>query len=65
MSMLERIREISLLLGVEPYWICLIIGLLILLAVVKCMYPWKPVAKSKKTKDKDGNEITIHYHLDI
>lgn len=37
--MLERIREISLLLGVEPYWICLIIGLLILLAVVKCMYP--------------------------
>lgn len=63
--MLERIREISLLLGVEPYWICLIIGLLILLVIVKCMYPWKSVAKSKKTKDKDGNEITIHYHLDI
>lgn len=63
--MLETIREISGLLEVDPFWIWLVIALLILLGVVKCMYPWKPVWKSKKTKDKDGNEVTVHYHLDI
>ncbi len=63
--MLEMIREISALLEVDPFWIWIIIALLILLGVVKCIYPWKPVGKSKKTKDKDGNEVTIYYHLDI
>lgn len=63
--MLERIREISYLLGVDPLWVWLIIGLLILLGIVKCMYPWKPRWKSKKTKDKDGNEVTTYYRLDI
>jgi len=62
--MLERIREISHLLGVNPLWIWLTIGLTLLLLVVKCMYPWKPEWKSKKTKDKDGKEVTIYYHLD-
>ena len=62
--MLERIREISYLLGVDPFWIWLLIGLIFLLMVVKCMYPWKPEWKSKKTKDKDGNDITIHDRLD-
>lgn len=63
--MLESIREISTLLGVEPLWIWIILALLVLLGVVKCMYPWKPEWKSKKTKDKDGNEVTTYYHLDI
>lgn len=63
--MLERIRVIANLLDVDPFWIWLLIGLLILLAIVKCMYPWTPKWKSKKTKDKDGNEITTYYHLDI
>lgn len=63
--MLEGIIEISLLLGVDQFWILLIIGLLILLVIVKCMYPWKAIAKSKKTKDEDDNEVTIYYHLDI
>ena len=63
--MLEKIREISQLLDVDPFWIWLVIGLLILLFVVKCIYPWKPVWKSKKTKDKDGNEVTTYYYLDI
>ncbi|MBP3463367.1 MAG: hypothetical protein ACI4VN_06465 [Clostridia bacterium] len=63
--MLEEIREIAHLLDVDPFWIWLLIGLLVLLVIVKCMYPWKPKWKSKKTKDKDGNEITTYYHLDI
>lgn len=63
--MLERIRDISCFLGVEQFWIWIIIGLIVLLVIVKCMYPWKPIAKYKKTKDKDGNEIVTHYHLDI
>lgn len=64
-TMLERIRIISNLLDVDPFWIWLLIGLLILLAIVKCLYPWKPEWKSKTTKDKDGNEVTTYYHLDI
>lgn len=63
--MLEMIREISTLLEVDSFWIWLILALLLLLGVVKCMYPWKPEWKSKKTKDKDGNEVTTYYHLDI
>lgn len=63
--MLEKIRDISNFLGVEQYWIWIIIGLIILLVIVKCIYPWNPVAKFKKTKDKDGNEVIIYYHLNI
>ena len=64
-TMLEMIREISTLLEVDQFWICLVIALLILLGVVKCLYPWKPEWKSKTTRDKDGNEVTTYYHLDI
>lgn len=63
--MLEKIRNISNLLVVNPFWIYLVIGLILLLFIVKCMYPWKPVWKSKKTKDKDGNEVITYYHLDV
>lgn len=63
--MLEIIQDISCLLGVEPFWIWILIGSMLLLFVVRGMYPWKPEWKSKKTKDKDGNEVTTHYHLDI
>lgn len=63
--MLESIEGISNLLDVDPFWIWLLIGLVILLIIVKCLFPWRPVLKSKKTKDKDGNEITTYYHLDI
>ena len=63
--MLKRIMEISYLLEVEPFWIYLVIGLVVLVIIAKCMYPWRPEWKSKKTKDKDGNEITTYYHLDI
>ncbi len=63
--MLESIEGISNLLDVDPFWIWLLIGLVILLIIVKCLFPWRPVWKSKKTKDKDGNEVTTYYHLDI
>lgn len=63
--MLERIREISHLLDVDPFWIWLIIVLGILYFIVQCMCPWKKKWKSKKTKDKDGNDVTIYYHLDV
>ena len=63
--MLESIREFSNLLGVDPFWVWLLIILFILLFIVKCMYPYKPEWKSRKTKDKNGNEVTTYYRIDI
>lgn len=63
--MLERIRGFSYWIGVDPFWVWLLIVLLIVLGVVKCIYPWRPEWKSKTTKDKDGNTITTYYHLDV
>lgn len=63
--MQEMIREISYMIGVEPFWIWVIIGTIALLFIVGFIYPWTPKWKSKKTKDKDGNEVTIYYHLDF
>lgn len=31
--------------------------------IIKGLYPWKKEWKSEKTKDKDGNEVTIYSHL--
>lgn len=50
--------------NLEAFWGSLDVALLLLLGVVKCLYPWKPEWKSERTKDKDGNEITKYYHLD-
>lgn len=63
--MLEFVQEISNILEVDQYWIWLIIGLLLLLGVVKSIYPWRPVLKSKKTKDKNGDEVVIYSKLDM
>lgn len=60
----KGIQEFAYLLEVEPFWIILLIALILLLLVVKCLYPWQPKWKSKTTKDEDGNEITTYYHLD-
>lgn len=62
--MLEGIIEFSYLIGVDPFWMFLILGLLLLLGIVKAIYPWQPKWKSKQTKDKDGSTITKYYHLD-
>lgn len=62
--MLKGIIEFSYLIGVDPFWMFLIIGLLLLLGIVRCLYPWQPKWKTKQTKDKDGNIVTKYYHLD-
>lgn len=62
--MLESIEYFSYLLGVEPFWIILIIALLILLGIIKSLYPWIPKWKSKETLEKDGIKVTKYYHLD-
>lgn len=62
--MLKGIIEFSYLLGVDLFWVFLIVVLLLLLGIVKCLYPWQPKWKSKKTKDKYGNEITIYYQIE-
>ncbi len=62
--MLNSIKYFSYLLGVDPFWMILIIALLVILGIVKCMYPWQPKWKSKQTKEKDGNIVTKYYQLD-
>lgn len=62
--MIKGMHEFMYLLGVDEFWGHFIILLLILLGIIKCLYPWQPKWKSKKTKDKDGNEVTIYYHID-
>lgn len=64
LAMLEKIREFSYWLGVEPFWVGVLIDSLIALGIVKSIYPWTPKWKAKTTKDKDGNEITTYYHRD-
>lgn len=61
--MLKGIVRFAYLLGVNSFWVFLILGLLLLLGIVKCLYPWQPKWKSKKTKDKSGNQIIIHYQM--
>lgn len=62
--MLKGIIEFSYLLGVDPFWVVLILALMLLLGIVKCLYPWQPKWKSKKTTDKNGNEITTYYKIE-
>ncbi len=37
--------------------------LILMGGIIKCFYPWKREWKSEKTKDKDGNEVTIYSKL--
>ena len=61
--MIKGIDEFMYLLGADTFWGYLIVALLLLLGVVKSLYPWQPKWKSKKTKDKDGNEVILYYHI--
>ncbi len=63
--MFKGINYFMYLLEVDPFWFYLLIVLLLLTGFVKCLYPWQLKWKSTKTKDKNGDEITTHYHLDI
>lgn len=62
--MLKGIECFSYLLGVDPFWVKLIIALLLILGIVKSLYPWQPKWKSVQTKEKDGSVVTKYYHLD-
>ncbi len=62
--MLKGIIEFSYLLGVDSFWVVLILALMLLLGIVKCLYPWQPKWKSKKTKDKNGNEVIIYSKIE-
>lgn len=62
--MIKGIQDFMYLLGADASWGYLIVGLLVVKGIVRSLYPWQPKSKSKKTKDKDGNEITIYYRLD-
>ncbi len=61
--MLKGIMEFAYLLGVDSFWVLLILALLLLLGIVKCLYLWQPKWKSKKTKDESGNEVTVYYQI--
>ena len=62
--MLKSIVEFAYFLGVDPFWVFMLLLSLFLLMIVKCICPWQPKWKSKTFIDKDGNEVTIYYHLD-
>ena len=61
--MLKGIVNISNLLGADLFWVLLVIALLLLLGIVRCLYPWQPKGKSKKTIDKNGNEVVVYYQI--
>lgn len=62
--MLKSIEYFSYLLGISPLWMILIIVLLVLLGIVKSIYPWQPKWKAKETIDKDGKIVTKYYYID-
>lgn len=61
--MIKGVTEIAYLLGVDTFWIFLVLALLLLLGIIECLFPWQPKLKSKKTKDNNGNEVTIYYQI--
>lgn len=55
--MFESLRNFCAFLGVHPFWPTLVL----VLSFVQCLFPYEPVAKIKKTKDKDGKDIYVIY----
>lgn len=47
----------------EPLWAYLLVSLLLLLGIVRAFYTRRPEWESKKTKDDNGNEVTIHSRI--
>ncbi len=59
--MFDGIRYFLELLDVHPFWPSLIVTL----SFVQCLFPYRPVAKIKETKDKNGKkEYTVYRHID-
>ncbi len=61
--LLNGINEVSYLLEVDSFWIILILALLLLLGIIKCLYPWQPKWKTEVTEDKSGKKVIKHYYL--
>lgn len=61
--MLKGIFDLAYLLGVDPFWVILLLILILVLEIVKCIYPWQPEWKAKTTEDKNGNKVTKYYRL--
>lgn len=55
--MFENLRNFFDFLGVHPIWPTLVIGL----SFVQCLFPYRPIAKIKETKDKDGKKEYVVY----
>ncbi len=47
----------------EPFWAYLLVSLLLLLGIIKAFYTRQPEWETRKTKDKDGNEVTIYSRI--
>lgn len=62
--MLTSMEYFSYLLGVEPFWVKLVIVLLMLLGITKSIYPWQPKWKAEETTKEDGSKVTKYYRLD-
>lgn len=62
--MLESIKYFSYLLGIDSSWLSIITVLLVILGVVKCIYPWQPKWKAEETTKEDGSKVTKYYYLD-
>lgn len=52
--MFEFLRNFWDFLGVDPFWPSTVAGLTVLYGLTQGLIPYEPVAKIKKTKDKDG-----------
>lgn len=55
--MFDGVREFFAMMDVHPFWPTLIVTL----SFVQCLFPYKPVAKIKETKDKDGKKVYVVY----
>lgn len=54
---MESIKNFLYLLDVDPFWIIIILILLI----IRGFYPYKLRGKSIETEDKDGNKVIKYF----
>ena len=54
---MESIKNFLYLLDVDPFWIIIILILLI----IRRFYPYNLRGKSIETEDKDGNKVTKYF----
>lgn len=57
------VNAISYALEITRVESSMLLILILMGGIIKCFYPWKREWKSEKTKDKDGNEVTIYSKL--